>query len=76
MTTSIRPGQWYLTAACDCERWIVFDESEGPAARVALPDKIQLTCAHCGKPVAIGSHRVRHARIAREDATGVRAAAV
>jgi hypothetical protein len=49
ITTSVRPGEWFLGVRCDCSEWIVMDASEGPASKVTLPAKLNLSCDACGR---------------------------
>jgi hypothetical protein len=64
MASSISPGDWRLTAGCDCGAWIVIGASEGPASRITLQERYALTCDFCGKSANYGPERLRHARVA------------
>jgi hypothetical protein len=46
-------GKWYLAVECrnpKCRRGIVFQEApDDPTEDVAVPEKIPLSCPHCGR---------------------------
>jgi hypothetical protein len=63
MLTTIDAGKWYLTAPCECGGWIAFEESQGPTARVTLPERLDLSCDVCGRTPRCRREDVRHARV-------------
>jgi hypothetical protein len=67
MAMSVRPGDWFLGARCECGAWIVIDKSDGPAFAVTLPAKLHLTCEACGKPATYAREVVRHSHVRRYD---------
>jgi hypothetical protein len=62
---SPRPGEWYLTAHCECGGWIIIQPSQGPTKPIALPATLQLTCDACGKTATYLHEEVRHSRVAQ-----------